>query len=91
MLRAEPPERKCRSGLTEREPSTSRGTYPIRLSFKAALALFAVATLPISAAKAAQALPEDLGVTLTIVEACEVGTIASINFGTQGSLASTLR
>lgn len=56
----------------------------------AALALLVTPAILSGAAWAAQTLPEELGVSLEIVEACTVGTIVPINFGTQGTLAAAV-
>jgi spore coat protein U-like protein len=53
-----------------------------------ALALLAVPAILSGGAQAAQTLPTDLGVSLEIVEACTVGTVVPIAFGTQGTLAA---
>lgn len=56
----------------------------------AAVALLATPVILAGGVQAAQTLPEELDVSIEIVEACEVGTIAPINFGTQGTLAAVV-
>lgn len=56
----------------------------------AALALLATPIILAGAVQAAQTLPEDLDVSIQIVEACVVGTIVPIAFGTQGTLAAAV-
>lgn len=62
----------------------------MKRSLGAALALLAAAVIPAGGAQAAQTLPENLAVSLEIVEACEVGTIEAIAFGTQGTLEAAV-
>ena len=62
----------------------------MKRSLRTALAVLAATVIPIGGAHAAQTVPENLGVSLEIVEACEVGTIEAIAFGTQGTLGAAV-
>jgi spore coat protein U-like protein len=53
-----------------------------------ALALLAAPAILSGVVQAAQTLPAELGVSLEIVEACTVGTVVPVAFGTQGTLAA---
>jgi spore coat protein U-like protein len=55
-----------------------------------ALALLAAPAILSGGAQAAQTLPTELGVSLEIVEACTVGDVVDISFGTQGTLAAAV-